>query len=304
MAVRLTEPLGTRDVERLRAGGEQLGARLPALLVEAERIATTVSQGVHGRRRTGVGETFWQFRPYQTGDPAQDIDWRQSARTRQNYIREQEWEAAQSVWLWLDQSPSMRFRSRDSLPAKVERGVVLGLALAGLLVRGGERVALLREGERPTSGRFALNRLCVRLVEEAAAPCELPPAVRLPRSARLVLISDFLAERAAIDRQFARFAGQGVEIALLHVIDPAEEALPFGGRVLFEGLEREGQALVGNVRELRERYRRLFRAHRDELRERARRQNWRYAAHHTDHSPESGLLTLYQMLAPHAAGYG
>src|SRR3546814_6131026 len=81
----------------LRHRAEQLAATLPPLLVAAERVAATVAQGVHGRRRVGQGETFWQYRHYDFGDQPQSIDWRQSAKSDMVFVRQMEWEAAQSV---------------------------------------------------------------------------------------------------------------------------------------------------------------------------------------------------------------
>ena len=135
-------PAGPALTDRRRRA-EQLAARLPPLLVAAERVAATVAQGVHGRRRVGVGETFWQFRPYQPGDAAGRIDWRQSARSAQLFLRDQEWEAAETVWLWVDASGSMAYRSAARLPTKQDRATLLVLALASLLTRAGERIALL-----------------------------------------------------------------------------------------------------------------------------------------------------------------
>src|ERR1700761_8551982 len=136
---------------------EALGARLPPLLVAAERVAATVAQGVHGRRRVGQGDSFWQFRRFVAGDPIARIDWRQSAKSGRPvpegwFIRETEWEAAQTVCLWRDVSPSMRWHSRGMAIEKRERADLLLLALASLLLRGGERVLLMREGVRPVSG--------------------------------------------------------------------------------------------------------------------------------------------------------
>lgn len=285
-----------------RGEAEQLGARLPGLLVEAERVAATVSQGVHGRRRTGVGETFWQYRQYQPGDPAGSIDWRQSARSRHLFVREQEWEAAESVWLWPDQSASMHYRSTRKWPTKRDRALVLTLALAGLLVRAGERIAALGSGERPRGGQYGFNIVVQRLLESAAAAPSGIPHQSLPRHARLVLVADFLEPPEALATRFAQLAALGAEISLLMVADPAEESLSFQGRVLFEGLEGEGQTLIGNVGGIRGRYRELYAAHRAHVADLARRNGWRMAQHRTDRSPESGLLTLYQMLAPRAAG--
>jgi uncharacterized protein (DUF58 family) len=286
----------------LRGEAEQLGARLPGLLVEAERVATTVSQGVHGRRRTGVGETFWQYRQYQPGDAAGSIDWRQSARSRHLFVREQEWEAAESVWLWPDQSASMNYRSRNSWPTKRDRTLVLTLAVAGLLVRAGERIAALGAGERPRGGQYGFNIVVQRILEGGVAAASVVPHQDLPRHARLVLVSDFLEPPEALARRFSQLNAVGAQVSLLLVADPAEEALDFQGRVLFEGLEGEGRTLIGNVGGIRERYRDLYRAHRAHLADLARKHGWQIATHHTDKSPESGLLTLYQMLAPRAAG--
>lgn len=284
----------------LRDSAERLGGRLPGLLVEAERVAATVAQGVHGRRRPGVGETFWQFRAYEQGDDSREIDWWQWAQLRQLFIREQEWEAAESVWLWCDLSQSMRFRSSRELPLKIDRAMLLILALASLLVRGGERVALLGSGERPRAGRFGLSRVVDNLPEAAARGEVLPPAIVLPRDARLVLISDFLEPAAELQQRLGTFTTAGVTGCLLQLTDPAEEELPYNGRVLFEGLEQEGRALIRNVGRVRERYQARFKAQREEITRLAGRQGWRFATHRSDRSPERGLLTLYQMLAPRA----
>ncbi len=143
----------------LRQRAEQLAATLPPLLVAAERVASTVAQGVHGRRRVGQGETFWQFREYHFGDQPQSIDWRQSAKSDRVYVRQMEWEAAQSVWVWRDTSASMDWCSSDRYPDKRGRADLLALALAALLLRGGEHVTLLGSGLRPLHGRAALARL-------------------------------------------------------------------------------------------------------------------------------------------------
>jgi uncharacterized protein (DUF58 family) len=284
-----------RDNVPLRHAAAQLAARLPPLQVAAERIAATVAQGIHGRRQSGVGETFWQFRSYMPGDSAQAIDWRQSARSGHVFIREQEWETALSVWLWADLSPSMRYASQDGAWTKAERAQVLILALVALLVRGGERVALLGSGRRPAGGRFGREAFAQDLGH--AAGDGLPPARPLPRHARLVLVSDFLSPLEVLQARLRALVAQGVRGHLLQVLDVAEETLPFAGRVLFEGTEGEGTALIGSVDSVRERYAALLAAHRAGLRDLARRLGWTFALHHTDRPPETPLLALYHALA-------
>ncbi|MFO1113304.1 MAG: DUF58 domain-containing protein [Rhodospirillales bacterium] len=277
---------------------EALAAVLPPLLVQAERVAATVSQGVHGRRRVGDGEAFWQFRRYQPGDPVARIDWRRSAKSDRAYVRETEWEAAQSVWLWRDASASMHWHGARNLSTKLERAELLMLALAALLVRGGEHVALLGGGLGPSPGRSALQRLAVQLGRNDAAKSPgLPEFQPLPRDARLVLIGDFLSPPDDVRTAIAAFSRQGVRGHLLQILDPAEETLPFHGRVLFAGLEGEGEVLFGRTEAVRDAYLAAYVRHQEALRDIARGLGWTMLAHRTDHAPETALLALYLTLA-------
>jgi uncharacterized protein (DUF58 family) len=284
------------EPRRRQALAEAAASRLPALQIAAERVAATVLQGVHGRRRVGQGEAFWQFRRYEPGDPPLRIDWRQSAKRQHIFVRETEWEAAQSAWLWRDASASMAWRSDPRLPTKSARADLLLLALAAMLLRGGERVGLFGAGMRPLSGRGALGRLAERL-EEAGAGDGLPPAVAAPRHSSVVLIGDFLAPLSDTDARLRTLAANGVDGILFQIFDPAEESLPFAGRTRFEGLEAEGQMLVPRVESMRPDYERAFADHRQGLHEIARAIGWRALSHRTDRSPESALMTLWQALA-------
>ena len=292
------------EVTLLRQHAEEAAAALPPLLVAAERVAATVAQGVHGRRRVGQGDSFWQFRQYQQGDTVQRIDRRQSAKRQHAYIRENEWEAAQSVWLWRDGSASMSYTSGRDLPGKRERAELLTLALMALLVRGGERIAMLGLPVRPATGRGALNRLADALLSEPApangaeAARSLPAFELLPRFAHVVMISDFLGPLEAINALVGRFAARGLGGYLLQVLDPAETALPFSGRVRFEGLEGETERpLIGRVEAVRAEYRDRLERQRQGLTAIARAAQWGFARHTTDHPPQSALLVMYQALA-------
>lgn len=300
MQVELQRVFGLQHVTELRGDAESQAARLPALLTEAKRIALTVHQGTHGRRRAGPGETFWQYRAYEPGEAAGRIDWRQSARSQQLYVREREWEAAQSVWIWPDRSRSMAFRADRDRPFKSDRAVVIALALVALLIRAGERVALLGSGRRPQHGRFGENRFFEDLLDPRLETMAMPPAQELPRHARIVLISDFLAEPEELAERFRVFAAGAAEVVLLQINDQAEEELPFEGRVLFEGLEQEGEALFGQVSTVRERYRHAFQSHREAIRQEIRRFGWLLGLHRTDRGAQNGLLYLHAALGPKA----
>lgn len=283
---------------RVQQRAESLAAALPPLLVAAERVAATVAQGVHGRRRVGTGETFWQFRRYQAGDSAQMIDWRQSGKSQPVYVRENEWEAAQSLWLWCDRSPSMDYRSAADLPTKRERARLLLLALAALLVRGGERVAVLGSGLRPESGRATLHRLAAVLTAPPTAnDSSLPRLEPLPRHAQVVLIGDLLAPLPAIHQTVAALTDRTLRGHLVQVVDPAEETLPFDGRIEFQGMAGEETLLVPRVETVREAYRERLAAHREGLAALARAAGWSFAMHRTDRPPQAALLSLYAAMA-------
>jgi uncharacterized protein (DUF58 family) len=288
-----------------RQRAEGLAARLPPLLVAAERVAATVAQGVHGRRRVGTGETFWQFRRYQPGDATTMIDWRQSARSQRVFVRENEWEAAQSVWLWCDRSASMDYRSAPGLPTKGERARLLVLALALLLVRGGERVALLDGEHPPGANTFTIDRIAAALSgtgPEAGAAADLPAPKPLPRHAQAVLAGDLLSPLDEIRRTVSDLARRGVRGHLLQVLDPAEETLPFDGRIEFAGLQEEEPVLVPRVEAVRATYLQRLAAQRDGLSVLARTAGWSFSTHRTDRPPQTALLALHAAVSRHTAG--
>ena len=145
-------------VQRAVGEGATLAAAMPRLILEARRVAATVIHGLHGRRRAGPGENFWQYRRFVSGEPASRVDWRRSARDDHLYVREQEWEAAHTVWIWPDRSPSMVFASPLVRDTKLYRALVVALALAEVLVEGGERVGIPGL-MRPTGSRNVIERM-------------------------------------------------------------------------------------------------------------------------------------------------
>ena len=275
-----------------------LSANLPPLMVAAERVAATVAQGMHGRRRVGQGESFWQYRRYEWGDSIRSVDWRRSGKSDIVYLRENEWEAAQSVWLWCDCSPSMDYSSARRLPTKKDRAQLLTLALGSLLIRGGEHIAPLGRFMQPTMGRTALFLMAQSLAEthSATGVASLPPFEPLPRYGRVVLISDFLEPLDDMRRAIGLLADRGVDGYVLQILDPSEEFLPFTGRTRFEGLEKEGAALIGRVEGVRDEYRTKLEEHQQGLRDIARVSGWNYGLHVTYRPAEEALLRLFVTL--------
>ena len=286
--------------ERLTASAAGLAAHLPPLMVEAERVAASASFGVHGRRRSGPGEDFWQFRRYEPGDAAALIDWRQSAKAGPVYVREREWQSAQTVALWSDMSPSMAYHSSTDLPQKRDRAAVLALALSLLLVDAGERVTVLDDTASVSvlTNRAAVRQWAVQLGTEAAQT-DLPmPQRPLPAHVRLVVLSDFLMPLTDIQKWIQRLSaarpGGG---HLIHVMDPAERDLPFSGRIRFDDVESATNVLIRNTDAIRQSYREKLHNHSESILEMAAHHGWTFVSHSTDQPAHGPLIGLHTALA-------
>ena len=282
---------------RLRGRAEILAAPLPPLLAAAEHLATTVLIGAHGRRRPGLGDEFWQYRPAHGGDEARAIDWRRSGRSDAHFVREKEWQAAQSVILWVDGAASMRFASDGKLPTKADRARLLALALSVLLVRGGERVGLSGWGLPPRSGEVQLIRLATALGEgDDARDFGEPEARGMMHHSRAVFVSDFLGDPAPVEAALTKAADRGVKGAVLQILDPQEEAFPFDGRTIFESVGGTIRHETLKAGDLRGRYLERLAERKARLEALARATSWQFSTHHTGGAPALALLWLYAAL--------
>jgi len=278
---------------------------MPALLVEASRVAQTVAHGIHGRRRAGPGETFWQFRQYGPSDAAPLIDWRRSASSDHLFIREREWEAAHTIRLWPDLSASMVFRSHLAAEPKRDRALVLAFAIGELLVEGGERVGLLG-GALPSSSRHTVAKMALSLardLQQREAFPSLPQRATLSRFSECLLFSDFLDPPEELAAAFEHIAGQGVRGHLIHILDPAEETLPYHGRVEFSGVESSDRMLAPRAEDLRKAYSERLARHKEAIIGLARRLEWSYLMHHTDRPAGEALLALHTHLSGLSRNY-
>jgi len=288
------DPAKGAGVLALEREAHGLADRLPEILIDAQRIAQTIAHGLHGRRRAGPGETFWQFRQFQASDTLRQIDWRRSASSDHLYVREREWEAAHTVWLWPDLSESMNFRSHLASTTKRDRAVLLMLAAAELLVRGGERVAMLGLTQ-PTASRKATTRMAEAILAHdgsVTTSATQPPKVQLARFSGAVLFSDFLDPIAKTREHVEALAADGAVGHLIEIVDPAEETLPYEGRTEFLSPDGGQRWVADRVQSLRAQYKERLEAHRAELIELTKRLGWSFLVHHTDRSPAEPLLTL------------
>lgn len=271
-----------------------LARRLPALTLSARHAAASVQAGLHGRRRAGVGKNFWQFRSFIPGEAAQNVDWRRSARDDRLYVRQREWEAAQVLWVWADLSGSMNYRSPASAQSKLDRALILALALANSTVRAGERVGWLGL-TRLTAARDIVDSLAVALVAQERANDgdfeDLPQAAPLRMREKAALIGDFLVDAADFSACLQRLGARGARGHALMIFDPAEESFPFSGQTEF--YDEAGDILrAGRAEDYAAPFQAQLAAHREALAAAARAQGWTFALHSTARPASEALLNL------------
>lgn len=297
--------LGLREIEagavrQATAGSRSLAEAMPRLVLEARRVATTVVHGLHGRRRAGSGENFWQYRRFMSGEPAQNVDWRRSARDDFLYVREREWEASHTVWIWSDRSPSMAFASGLAPDSKLERALVIGFALAEVLVQGGERVGLPGL-MRPSASRSIVERMAEAILHDAVERTSLPPSFAPSPLSEIVLLSDFWSPIEEVRRTITWLAASGAHGHLVQIVDPAEESFPYSGRVEFIEPEGAGSVTAGRAESWRADYQNLIAAHRDAIRADTDMRAWSFGVHRTDRSATEILLALHARIGAHGA---
>ena len=282
-----------------------LANRMPRLVLEARRVAATLAHGLHGRRRAGPGESFWQFRPFVAGEAAQRIDWRRSGRDEHLFVREREWEAAHSIWLWIDRSASMGYASNLAGAPKIERALVLGLALADAFVEAGERVGLLGLTP-PRATRHIAERMAEAIVaDRAGLEADLPPMRPLAMLDEALIVSDFLSPISDLSRAVEGLSARGARGHLVMIVDPVEETFPFAGQAMLHDLEAGLSLRIGDAGSWGEAYRTRMTHHREALADLTRRRGWTLTIHRTDRpASEAALRILTLVSAARGAALG
>src|ERR1700694_2256019 len=218
-----------KAIQHAAGDARALAAAMPRLILEARRIAATVIHGLHGRRRAGSGENFWQYRRFISGEPARRIDWRRSARDDHLYVREREWEAAHTIWIWPDRSLSMAFASKLARETKLDRALVIAFALAEMLVEAGERVGV-PSVMRPTGSRVVIDRMADSILHDPNERASMPQAFAPAALSEIVLLSDFWSPIEDIRATLTQLSSTGAQGHLVQIVDPAEETFPYNGR--------------------------------------------------------------------------
>lgn len=233
---------------------------LPALVLAAGRLSALIQQGQHGARRVGSGENFWQFRPHLSHEPANLVDWRQSARSADpkiRWVREREHDMPRALCLWVDLSASMQWSSQKPFPTKASAGMTAALALAGSALRAGERV-LISGQQKFYQNSHHLPQMAQVL---ATQDTNLPDIANAPPHAPFLIVSDFLWDKSTMAHITRLCRQRPGRCFLLAVQDPAERDLPYQGHVRFLDTEGGTPLVLSAVEHLAEAYHTTMTAH-------------------------------------------
>ena len=243
---------------------------------------------------------FGNSGPFCPVNRRREFDWRRSAREDRAFVREREWEAAHTVWIWFDRSLSMQFVSSLAQASKIDRAGLLALAFADLCVRGGERAGLLGL-TRPLATQGVVERFAEAIATEerlrGSSQAALPPALPAAPRSMVLLIGDFLSDPEDVARAVRAVSAEGAIGELVMIVDPIEETYPFSGNTEFLHPAGSLRMLTPRAQNLRDAYLARLAAHREAVRAICARSGWGVSIHRTDGVPAEILLALRMRLS-------
>jgi len=282
----------------MRLKAEKLTLQISNLLIKANNIANTVWEGMHNRNKAGVGDSFWQFRKYEYGDPAHLIDWKKSAKSYDTFIKEKELYTLQDIVIWRDTSKSMNFSSNKQIEPKIYRANLLTLALTIIFSKSGENIVLNGFNSKLSHGKEVINFIANQITSKIKESFLSRPNIdEIKNNSDVILISDFLNDIKYTEEIIRKLSSRGINGNIIHVLDPAEKTFPFKGRINFNGLEEEESILIGNAESIKNNYKKAITAHCNKVKKIALSYSWKYYMDITDNSPESSLLNICNTLS-------
>ena len=282
----------------MRLKAEKLTFQIPNLLIKANNIANTVWEGMHNRNKAGVGDSFWQFRKYEYGDPAHLIDWKKSAKSYDTFVKEKELNTLQDIVIWRDTSKSMNFSSNKQIEPKIYRANLLTLALTIIFSKSGENIVLNGFNSKLSHGNKVINFIANQITSKIKESFLSRPNIdEIKNNSDVILISDFLNDIKYTEEIIRKLSSRGINGNIIQVLDPAEKTFPFKGRINFNGLEEEESILIGNAESIKNNYKKAITTHCNKVKKLALSYSWKYYMDTTDNSPESSLLNICNTLS-------
>ena len=281
----------------MRLKAEELSNKIPSLYVKADRIASTIWEGMHNRNKDGLGDNFWQFRKYEYGDPAHLIDWKKTAKSNETFIQEKELQTLQNFVIWRDTSRSMNFRSSESIDTKLYRANLFTLTLTIILSKSGENIVLNGLKTELLKGGNAVNFVSNQINEKVTDSFKSSPNINeIKNNSDVILIGDFLNNINETEKTIKELSNRGINGIIIQILDPAERFFPYKGRINFNGLEGEKNILIGKAESVRNDYKKAIKIHIEKLEKLTTSYSWKYILDNSDQDASISLQNICNTL--------
>ncbi len=274
-------------------------SKLSGVRLRARAVVEGVLSGLHKSPHQGQSVEFAEHKEYAPGDELRHLDWKAFGKFDRYYVKRFEHETNLRALLAIDSSGSMGYQS--GALSKLQVAGILAGALSYLLVRQQDAAGLsIFSGERfqdipPRSAAGHLRGLLQQLdtLTPAGETDLMRAADHLAEQtggrSLIVLFSDFLDERPEGLRHWLQLRARRHDVAVFHLIDPAELTFPFEDPTLFLDMEGE-QRIEVNPREIRQSYLEEFHGFLEQTREACARADVDYERVSTDEPLDAVLL--------------
>jgi uncharacterized protein (DUF58 family) len=241
-------------------------AALGRIEIVARWVVDGFLTGLHRSPRKGFSVEFAEHRPYLPGDDLRYLDWKIVARSDRWLVKQFEEETNLRCTIVLDVSRSMAWTGSPTRLTKLAYAEHLVASIALLLLRQRDAVGIIRFDEglrsvlRPQARRQQWRRIINTLDEggsglESHAPEALMQAGRvIRRKGMVVLISDLLMDEQHVADAVASLRAAGHDVAVFHIVDPAERDLSVAAEAIFVDPE-SGAHVEARVADVQDAYR-------------------------------------------------
>jgi len=223
--------------------------QISPLTIASRQVMEGSVAGAHRSPYKSFSVEFADHRPYVRGDDTRHLDWRLYGRSERYYVKQYEAETNMRVYILLDCSKSMSFRSPRAALTKYEYACHLAAALGFIVVQQTDAVGLVlfdegvRELVAPRSGLGHLREMIERMAavdptkgtDSALALHSVAEAAR--RRALLIVLSDLLDEPEAVTQAIAHFRHRRHDVVVFQILDDHELQFPYAQTALFEDME-------------------------------------------------------------------
>lgn len=275
-------------------------AALPTLPLRSRYLASSFLSGRHRSPWKGQSVEFTEYRSYQQGDELRRIDWRYYARTDRLTVRVFEQDSQLRVYLVLDASKSMAYRSRDSLLTKMDfaRTVLAALAMlarrqqdaVGLAIAGDELLSFLKHSSSPAQLQAIVSQLDWTPPASGLSFASVGDQLArlIPGRSLVIWAGDFYEDLDTISSTLQRLRYDRHDIIGLQILDPAEIDFDLDSDGIFYDVET-GFGLPVSTESARASYLKAFGEYREKLQGLFQDHGCDFVSLRTDATPASAL---------------